>query len=390
MGSIYVKNGEIQFWGSPSNPGHVGVAFSIACCPCGCWFYYDDFNDADTTTPPNFYEVSPSDWGISGFTLVEDYSTGTDGTANAKIICTQEQPADHAGEQQLYVEVSPETGDIYYLWLCNTSSTSVGGGVEVIFECTTAPSQWTVTIGTDSVNYTAVTANGLGFVGLGACVDADADMAKAWIIQSAEEGLWVEGATVGTGRYSAIGHNNIGHLNVFDNYRVAELRDSNGDTCDDCFCRCLGIAIPKELTLTVVDATGRASCAGGYTCTLTWEWNAGTSRWKGSYTVVNGASSQFFEWCLTCESAGDNDPSNPGQNFNLSLCSATGCASTWPSGSLTVWEPTSASTCAPLLLRFGPMTHDDSDLTCHLCYPPDPLDLDPYDNSGEYYIEVTL
>ena len=385
MGSIYVKSGEIQFWGSPTNPTPVGVAFSVDCCPCGCWFYYDTFTIADTTTPPNFYEVSPSDWGISGFNLVEDYSTGTDGTANAKIICTQEQPSDHAGEQQLYVEVIPEDGDIYYLWLCNTSSTSVTGGVEVIFECTTAPSQWTVTIGSDSVNYTGVTANGLGFVGLGACVDADADMAKAWIIQSAEEGLWSEGVTVGSGRFSAIGHNNIGHLNVFDNYRVAELRDMAGNSCDDCFCRCLGDAMPKQLTATIVLTDGTATCGEGATGTLTWEWNSGTSRWKGDIVVVDGADTHTFSWCLSCDALDYNDPENPGANFSLYLCGADGCASAWPSGYLTVFRPTSASHCQPdLLLRFGPMILPTIDLSCFMC--PSLLP----GAGGEFYVDITL
>lgn len=357
----------------------------FCCCISGCWYYYDDFNDPDTTTPPNFYEVPSSDWGIAGFTLVENYSTGTSGTANAQLICTKQQPAHHAGEQQLFVEVSPETGDIYYLWLCNNSATSVTGGVEVIFECTSAPAQWTVSIGGDSVNYTAVTANGLGFVGLGACVDADTDMAKAWVIQSPEEGLWSEGVTVGAGRYSAIGHNNVSHLNVFDNYRVAELRDVDGNRCDDCFCRCLGDAMPKQLTATIVLTSGTAACGEGATGTMTWEWNSGQSRWRGDIVVVDGSSSHTFSWCLSCETANDNDPLNPGRNFALSLCSPDGCASAWPSGYLTVFRPTAASHCQPdLLLRFGPMILPTIDTMCFMC--PSLLP----GAGGEFYVDITL
>lgn len=353
------------------------------CCQDGCWFYHEDFFYPDTTTPPNFYEVPSSDWGVVGFNLIEDYSTGVDGTANARLVCTKQQPAAHAGEQYLSIDVSPETGDVYYLYPCNTSNNSVGGGLEVVFECTTAPSQWTVTIGGDSVNYTGVTANPFGFVGLGACVDNPSGMAKAWVTQSAEQELWVEGATPGAGQYSALGHNNTGHLNVFDNYRVGELRSTDGTECNDCFCRCLAKAMPKELTLTVTDATGRASCAGAYSCTLTWEWNSGTSRWKGNYTVVNGAYSQYFEWCLVCDTEGDQDPLNPGQNFSLSLCGLAACSSSWPSGSLTVFNPISGTTCDPLRLVFGPMQVTNLDLACQLCSPPGTGD-------GEYYIEITL
>jgi predicted transcriptional regulator len=71
MPSIYVKNGEIQFWGSPRNPTPVGIAFEADCCPCGCWFVFDDFNDEDTTHPPGWYEVK-GNWGIVGYQLIED------------------------------------------------------------------------------------------------------------------------------------------------------------------------------------------------------------------------------------------------------------------------------------------------------------------------------
>lgn len=344
--------------------------------------FTDDFNVANTTTPPSWYELT-GDWGISGFTLVEDYSTGTDGTANAVIICTEQQPAAHAGEQYLQVKCIPETGDFYYLYPCASSPTSISGALVVEFECTTAPSQWTVRVGSDTQSYTGVTADGFGYVTIGACVDEPSGMMKAWILQSAEQGLWAESVSPGTGRYSAFGHNNESHLNVFDDYVVGELRSTDGTECNDCFCRCLAIAMPKELTLTVTDATGRASCAGGYTCTLTWEWNSGTSRWKGNYTVVNGAYSQYFEWCLVCDTEGDTDPLNPGQNFSLSLCGLAACSSSWPSGSLTVFNPISGTTCDPLRLVFGPMQVTNLDLACQLCSPPGTGD-------GEYYIEITL
>lgn len=355
------------------------------CCQSGCWLFTDDFNVADTDTPTNWYELV-GNWGISGFTLVEDYLTGTDGTANSVIICTDQQPAHHAGEQYLMVKVlAPQTGDFYYLYPCASSPTSLGTAITVEFECTAAPAQWTVRCGSETQSYTGVTPDGLGYVTLGACVDAASGMAKAWIVQSTEQGLWDDSVTPGTGRYSAFGHNNTGHLNVFDNYVVGELRDVDDNECNDCFCRCLDDAMGKTLTATIVLTAGTAGCAAGATGTLTWEWNSGQERWRGDIVVVDGASSHTFSWCLSCESFGDNDPANPGQNFKLSLCSADGCASAWPSGYLTVFRPTAASHCQPsLLLRFGPMTLPTIDTMCFMC--PSLLP----GAGGEFYVDITI
>lgn len=364
------------------------------CCQEGCWVFSDDFNDPNSTDLGTSWYEDVGDWGISGFVLVEDYSTGTDGTANAVLVCTEQQPAAHAGQQYLSIQVQdPQPGDFYYLYLCAVSPTSSSGSVEVEFECTTSSSNWVVRCGGESQTYISVLPDVFGMVTLGACVDKVAGMMKASVNPSPEEDLWNDGVSPGVGRYSAIGHNNINHLNIFDNFSVGELISTDGTECNDCFCRCLEDAMPKRLTLTVTMATDRAECAGGYTCNMDWEWNSGVPQWRGSYTVVYGGNSQFFEWCLECTDSGDTDPANPGQNFSLHLCNATGCASTWPSGSTTVWEPLQGddwTTCTPLRLVFGPMTVGFGDFTCWMCYPPGtPFPPDP-DSAGEFYIEITL
>lgn len=52
MDSIYLKSGQIQFWGSPRNPDPRGISVSVDCCPCDCWDLFDDFDritgDGDT------------------------------------------------------------------------------------------------------------------------------------------------------------------------------------------------------------------------------------------------------------------------------------------------------------------------------------------------------
>lgn len=388
---VFVKEAKIQFWHKSWIPDWTGVAFSIDCCPCPCWMRYDTFYpDPDTTYPDYWIEVV-GDWGISGFALVENYSTGTSGTANAVAILDQAQPAEHAGEQVCSVDVeNPQTGDFYYLYMCITDNDSIAGCVTIEFECTGSPGSWTVRAGSETKTF-AVLPDGLGRVKLGACVDNSVGMIKAWVEYGPNEPLWDDNATVTSGRYAGVGHNNTGHLNIFDNFLVAELHlsgdtmDARKDLCDDCFCYCLTQAIPRELTLTVVDAIGRSSCHGGYSCTLTWEWNSGVPRWRGSYTVVNGSLSQTFEWCLECTGTNADDESNPGKNFTLTLCSFNGCASTWTSGWSTVWSVTGATSCDPLLLRFGPFPASIYDLTCFLCELPGSGDA-----TGEWYIEITL
>jgi Pyruvate/2-oxoacid:ferredoxin oxidoreductase delta subunit len=316
----------------------------------------------------DWYELT-GEWGIAGFALVEKYGYN-EGTADAVIICTRQQPADHAGEQILSVDVfSPQTGDKYYLYACVGSSTSVATATIIEFECTSAPSQWTVRAGSETQTYTSVTPNILGYVRIGACVDANAGMIKASISYTPEPQLWDDNATTTSGRYSAIGHDNTGHQNQFDNYFVMELRTGDDDViCDSCFCYCLEKAIPKTLTLRVTEALDRYDCFGGYECEL--EWDPLDENWKGEFTVVNGSKSQTMQWCLDCESFGQNDPAKPGQNLKLSLCIGTGCCTEWPDQCLTVWEPLAGSTCNPLELIYGPMNTSINELQCSVCYDP--------------------
>lgn len=355
------------------------------CCDSGCWQFFDDFNDlarqGSTNLGSSWNEVV-GDWGIVGFELIEDFSTGVSGTANSLLICTEQQPAYSAGEQYLSVDVlNPQTGDFYYLYPCCTS-TSVIGTITVEFECISGPSQWMVRIGALEKAFT-VTTDILGAVRLVACVDDTISMAKAWVNYGANEPLWDDNISPGAGRYSGFGHNNIGHLNEFDNYFVGELRLENGAECNDCYCRCLEEAPGKALKGTVYDATGRSLCMDGLDFDLDYYWNSGTYHWEGTLTIPpvypsSGVEQDLF-FILRCESYGDTDEAWPGRNFNLEnvyrACCKTGCGPI---------QPLTTSTCDPINLVFGPFEMRNDDFLCFACYSPF-----SGPTPGYYYIVVT-
>lgn len=360
------------------------------CCQAGCWYFPDDFQRPDSTDPGSDWYEEVGDWGVFGYNLVEDYSTLVDGTDSAKIVCTDQQPAYHAGEQYLSVWIyDVQDDDVFYLYPCATSPTSTAGTLEVKFTCTTAPSQWTVECGSETTYYTGVTATPAGYVQIGVCVDGNSGMAKAWVAQSSEQGLWDDSVSPGTGRYSGFGHDNVTHLNTFDTYRVGELRDRNDVECFPCFCHCRDHFLHKELTLTIVDATGRADCMDGKYGTMTWEWNSGADRWActlsgNNHPAPDGNGSTwdrtFYLYCaeeIITDATGDNfslvhDPSG-------SCCGGGGesCVTSTPT----------AATCteAALSLTFGPFKWTYLDLACVTCYNPG---VNP-PASGEYYVVIT-
>jgi hypothetical protein len=308
---------------------------------------------------------------------------GGGSSGHALIICTSQQPEHNAGSQYLNVWVyNYSTGDVYYLYPCCRSTTTTGT-LEVKFTCTSAPSYWNAKVGDIDQNFLVVP-NTLGGVFLGVCVDGDARMVKVEMGPNPNEPGWDDNLSAGNGRYSGLGHNNAGHVNYFDDYNVGEMLDADGKVCNNCFCRCLGRAIPRTLSATIVNTTGTAGCAEGETGLLEWEWNSGQERWKGDIVVVDGSDSHTFSWCLSCDSLNAEDPANPGANFALSLCGPDGCSSAWPSGYLTVFRPTDASTCYPLKLRFGPMVLPTIDTMCFMC--PSLLP----GAGGEFYVDVTL
>lgn len=378
------------------------------CCPEGCWFFYDDFGDGttrnNTTNLGSHWNEVTGDWGISGWMLIENYATGG-GTANALLMCTDQVPLDSAGDVYQGIDIytgegGAVTGDIFYLYpVCVDDETA---GFEVKFECLSAPGSWRVTCGSETKDFT-ILPDEWGWVQAWCCIDGEGSQAKAWMNPGINEFVWDDDCSPGTGRYSGLGHNNaVASPNigaVLDNYFIGELRTETGYVCFDCLCRC-GDYVPKrELTLTITNATGRASCMDGETTTITWEWNAGSPRWKGTLKITGDNS---YEWTgifyLECET--EHSVEYPGENFVLSHDPSNACCvanQDLCNGA----RATEDSTCVPFNLVFGPYALTCSDLACWLCWDPGDPAVDPPppggpecdwedpNSVGEYYIEIT-
>lgn len=357
-------------------------------CCCDCWFFFDNFfRDDSTNLGGNWNEVI-GDWGIVGWELVENYSTGG-GTANALLITTQEQPAATAGQQYMSLDIyDPQTGDIYYLYPCCTTTSSVGS-LTATYECVTAPSQWQVTIGSETETMTVTAID--GWVQAICCVDDDQGMAKAWMNYGSNNVVaWDDACSPGTGRFSGCGHDNSSVSPdpgaIMDNYFVGELRTAAGVLCYDCLCRCAGNAPGKTLILTIFGAVGRYACTEGETCVLSWNADPTKRYWEGTVNAVgpNGVPTDI-DFILRC-TIGDSE--YEGSNFVLNTDIDGDCCQLNPAR-CTAATATEASTCSPLSLVFGPYTATPNDLNCFLCYNPDPWGFGGTPTTGEFWVAVT-
>lgn len=372
----------------PTFPFHMGPG--ACCCPQGCWFFFDDFGDGtarnNTTDLGDNWNEEVGDWGISGWTLVENYGTGG-GTADAVLITTQAEPASSAGEQYMQLHIyDAQTGDVYRLYpACPDTETT--GPLTATFTCTTAPNQWHISIGAEEKDFVVTPDN--GWVTLLCCVDHSVGMAKAWMTRATPASpVWDDNCAPGDGRYSGCGHDNsTGLVGVIaDDYFVGELRTAAGVICYDCLCRCRDYAPGKELTLTCYDATGRYACIGGESCTLTFNEDPVKLYWEGNFTVTgpNGVAVQV-RFILQCGS--EDFTEHEGYNFSLSVDFDGDCCVLNPArcaGS----RATDASSCSAFHLVFGPYqaTGAFGDLNCWLCYSPGEH---PEIATGEFWIAVT-
>ena len=373
------------------------------CCAAGCWYFQDNFGDGtarnNTSDLGADWNEVVGQWGILGWTLVENYATGG-GTAGALLITTQAQPAATAGLQYLHIDIfDPQTGDIYYLYPC-CPSTSAVGPLEITFECTSAPGNWTVTIGDEFVDV-EILPDEHGWYQALCCVDHEAGMAKAWMNYGINATAWNDAADPGDGRYSGLGHDNaVASPNIgaqLDVYFVGELRTAAGAVCYDCFCRCKGFAPPRELTATITNASGRYACADGFSTTIQWDELPSREYWHGVIEDIKGSIEEGYnnvpvdiDLILRCGSESPSDPE--GYHFTLSIdidadCCATNvdlCAHAHPV------TDTEYTHCDNFTLTFGPYRAVRSDLNCFLCYDPDPWGYGGTPDAGEFYITITL
>lgn len=142
--------------------------------------------------------------------------------------------------------------------------------------------------------------------------------------------------------------------------------------CPYCVCKCGTITVPKVLTATIVDCTGRMTEAEG--CEIELEWQQEDvgglpdppfSGWLGlSESCCAGGAILVNYQC-----ADSDDPTE-------STCYVVGANTNGDT-----LHASEDSTCSPFYLRFGPFYCTDGDLGCSCG--------NPFEPSGEYYIEIT-
>ena len=321
-------------------------------------------------------------WGIEDEELVEEYAD-TEGTGNAQVFCTQPVPIDSPGEMFINVDVpiaSVEDGDEYRIWPC-CPDTSTEGGIEVAFTYNETLNEWTTTITGggegDSATYTTSLTGTPTNVTLKVCADHENQLVKAYVSPTANELAAWDDVDPGDGRYCAIGHNNTGHQNRFDNFSLEELR--RGDVvCVSCFCVCDTYAMPPNLTATIVFAEDRAECLQDETWDMDATLGPQQVQWEGGITI--GTDELNFR--LTC---GDSTPNS----FTLINLGPFNCI-----GISTKNADADLSTCDPLALYFGPYEIGFA-AACSLCYaqnqPPECIMPDPPNTcAGKFWILITL
>jgi hypothetical protein len=380
-------------------------------CCCGnpiCFDWSDDFDRAASTNLGADWHEEVGDWEIIGDSIagwlheLAGTEPGTEGTANAKVMCTQAVPATSAGEMQVTVSiVDPVIGDKFYIYLACTDIHGAGG--ESVEYWYTDTHEWRVTLSTGEfqVQHFIPPAPLDTTTPVIACIDSDGFFYGA-IASSGDEFPWNDGDATGAGRYAGLGHNNVIHGAVFDDFRIRELRTATQD-CVTCFCHCGSLAdrnnVKKTLLLTIYDATERALCMDARQVEMNWTWNMADPIWTSDVLRVDsqtGGSTAFsnFQWIFRC---GSHDPSNPFNHFSLEWAAGYKlCCAGNPGGCNAVHLPIDeACTCTPLSVAFGPFELSVGELTCNACWDYNdpnmaaipPAAYPPW--SGEYFIAIT-
>jgi hypothetical protein len=167
------------------------------------------------------------------------------------------------------------------------------------------------------------------------CADHENELVKAWVSPTVNEYAAWDDTDPGAGRYCAIGHNNVGHQNRFDNFSIEELR--RGDTvCVSCFCVCDTYAMPPNLTATIVFAEDRSECLQDETWDMDAVLGPQQLQLDGGITICTDT----LNFRLTC---GDSTPNS----FTLMHLTPFNCL-----GESTKNADVALSTCEPLALYY--------------------------------------
>jgi len=328
---------------------------------------------------------------------------GGEGTANAIVICTV--PITQHDEMGVVGSISVlvdwiELGDVYHMYVGCNDSDDLSGAVKIEYEVTSMdPLTVTTTIpggGDDGIAVQKADPYGVdGHMRLQFCADHMTGQIRAGVVSADDQPAWAE-VDMGTGRYVAVGHNNTGHQNRFDDFNMEELRTPT-EICTDCWCWCLRRVPFRHMTATITRATGRADCLSGLSWDMDWEEVSNIDTWIGEADMpsaaVGGHGVQTVEWTLECDAYDDDNPDHPGHNWILKAGNS-GCQFSTSGGydGAGSHRANDNSECEPeMVLRFGPFTMAKSELNCWICYPPDPFGTDYPDDpeEGSFYVEIT-
>lgn len=386
------------------------------CCNLGCWSFTDRFNrPASSDLGGDWYEAT-GNWEIidagagdlctAGCSmplcqLHEAFGTaiGAGGVSGSAVIGTKPVPTRSAGCMHIQVMVfDPQVSDTFYLYPCCPSSTSIGSA-PVCSYTYLGSNLWYITIDGEDKGISTTLASvfvplaGHVAFGLWVCADHEHRQIRASVESVGKPPIWVDCTDPGDGCYYALGHANSTHGAVFDDFLVAELRDSPSHSCVDCWCWCQGNPIRRNLHCEIIDVASvagaeRATCLLGVNWDMIWNGSFAMDLWYGSCDMpLYGSGTRTVNWKIAC--GGTETTGWPGKNITLQCLD--GCAPFLG----TYTTVAARSSCNPLILEYGPMHMDSSDFACEICRPSSDFAMicsgTPTDVrcQGYFYVRVT-
>lgn len=329
------------------------------CCPGDCFVFEDDFGGSDSTIIGSDWNEVSGDWEILSGQLHEKIGGG--GTSGARVFGTQGIPSASGGQMYIRVKIyDAEIGDVFSIFTCCETSSSVGTGIEVTFELTDTQ-EWTITIdpGGEDVSVVQTTASDDPEVYV--CADHRVQQVTAGLIITTDEKAWADDLDPGEGTYYALGHGNVDNGAIFDDFYVIEL-SSGSMECTNCVCQCLNRGIKKQLTGEIIEVESWANgndlepCEG-QTFTLTYDFDGVDGEaWYGRWTNSSNPPGAFYvDFILKCNGGWNNDLNWPGKNITLtfSVVTAYVCQTINDATCTAVVPIAEESSCDPLSLVYG-------------------------------------
>lgn len=312
----------------PNFPFRFGPA--PCCCPSeDCWVFQDDFQREDSTDlGDDWNEAAGTDWEVLEGRLHEKVGGG--GTVGAMVFGTNPVgDGDSGGEMFIRVRiVDAEIGDVFSIFGCCETNSSVGSGVEVTYE-KTDDNEWLITIDGGPEAKTQTTTDDDPEVY--ACFDGRVGMVTAGLVLSTDERAWDDNLDPGDGLYYALGHGNEDNGAWFDDFYVLELYTGTTE-CTNCVCQCLWWGLKKHLVGTITDCellpgspgTGRnllPCCTAGQEFDLIYDFSGAQGPgWYGTWINSLDPPGAFsIDIFLECGSSWWLFPDWPGRNIVISF-----------------------------------------------------------------------